>query len=99
MEEKRILAYFAFCGGMLLKPQMVMFAPIVIYSIIEQVFLHDFSFQKMRRDLIGGIAALGSMVVVALPFGLQESLEKYTGTLGMFEYCSVNAYNFWAIIG
>lgn len=99
MEEKRILAYFAFCGGMLLKPQMVMYAPIVIYSIIEQVFLHDFSFKKMRRDLIGGVAALGSMVVVAIPFGLQESLEKYTGTLGMFEYCSVNAYNFWAIIG
>lgn len=99
MEEKRILAYFAFCAGVLLKPQMVMFAPIIIYSIIEQVFLHDFNTKKMLRDLIGGLASLAAMVLVALPFGLEKSLEKYTGTLGMFEYCSVNAYNFWAIIG
>lgn len=76
-----------------------MFAPIIIYSIIEQVFLHDFNTKKMLRDLIGGLASLAAMVLVALPFGLEKSLEKYTGTLGMFEYCSVNAYNFWAIVG
>ncbi|MDD5993395.1 MAG: glycosyltransferase family 39 protein [Clostridiales bacterium] len=99
MEEKRILAYFSFCAGVLLKPQMVMFAPIIIYSIIEQVFLKDCNKQKVIRDLLGGIASLVAMVLVALPFGLEKSLEKYTGTLGMFEYCTVNAYNFWAIIG
>lgn len=76
-----------------------MFAPIIIYSIIEQVFLRDFNTKKMLRDLVGGLASLAAMVLVALPFGLEKSLEKYTGTLGMFEYCSVNAYNFWAIVG
>ena len=61
--------------------------------------MKDCNKQKVIRDLLGGIASLVAMVLVALPFGLEKSLEKYTGTLGMFEYCTVNAYNFWAIIG
>ena len=41
MEEKRIFAYFAFVAGVLVKPQMIMFAPLLIWTIIEQVFLKD----------------------------------------------------------
>ena len=58
MEEKRIFAYFAFVAGVLIKPQMIMFAPLLIWTIIEQVFLKDFSKEKMFRDLVGGVLAL-----------------------------------------
>lgn len=49
MEEKRIFAYFAFVAGVLIKPQMIMFAPLLIWTIIEQVFLKDFQ----RKNVSG----------------------------------------------
>lgn len=99
MEQKRIPAYFVFCLGALLKFQTIMFAPILIFTIIEQVFLTDFSVKKMLRDLAGGLGAIASMFLFAVPFGLDVVLPKYVNSLGLFEYCTINAYNFWVILG
>ncbi len=99
MKEKRIAAYFVFCAGALLKFQTIMYAPILIFTIIEQVFLKDFSVKKMLRDLVGGLSAIASMFIVAAPFGLDVVIPKYMNSLELFEYCSVNAYNFWALVG
>lgn len=99
MEEKRIPAYFVFCLGALLKFQTIMFTPILIFTIIEQVFLRDFTVKKMLRDLAGGLGAIASMFLFAVPFGLDVVVPKYVNSLGLFEYCTVNAYNFWAILG
>ncbi len=99
MKEKRIAAYFVFCAGALLKFQTIMYAPILIFTIIEQVFLNDFNWKKVGKDLVGGLAAIGSMFVFAAPFGLDVVVPKYMNSLELFEYCSVNAYNFWAIVG
>lgn len=99
MEQKRIPAYFVFCLGALLKFQTIMFAPILIFTIIEQVFLNDFSVKKMLRDLVGGLSAIAAMFLFAVPFGLDVVIPKYVNSLGLFEYCTINAYNFWAILG
>lgn len=99
MEQKRIPAYFVFCLGALLKFQTIMFAPILIFTIIEQVFLTDFSVKKMVRDLVGGLSAIAAMFLFAVPFGLDVVVPKYINSLGLFEYCTVNAYNFWMIMG
>lgn len=98
MEQKRIPAYFVFCLGALMKFQTIMFTPILIFTIIEQVFLTDFSVKKMLRDLVGGLSAIAAMFLFALPFGLDVVVPKYMNSLGLFEYCTVNAYNFWAIV-
>ncbi len=98
MEQKRIPAYFVFCLGVLMKFQTIMFAPILIFTIIEQVFLNDFSVKKMLHDLVGGLCAIGAMFLFVVPFGLDVVLPKYVNSLGLFEYCTVNAYNFWALI-
>lgn len=99
MEQKRILAYFIFVIGVLLKPQTLIFAPILIFTIIEQVFLKEFSVKKMVRDLIGGLAAIATMVILTLPFGIEKVFNQYFETLGSYEYCTINAYNFWALLG
>ncbi|MCR5796906.1 MAG: glycosyltransferase family 39 protein [Eubacterium sp.] len=99
MKQKRIAAYFVFCLGALLKFQTIMFAPILIYTIIDQVFLHDFNVKKMVRDLVGGLGAIASMFIFCIPFGLDVVIPKYINSLGLFEYCTINAYNFWAIVG
>lgn len=99
MEEKRIPAYFAFVAGVLIKPQMLMFAPILIWTIIQQVFLQDFNAKKMVRDLIGGLSAIAAMILFTLPFGIDKVFGQYVNTLGSYPYCTINAYNFWALMG
>ena len=99
MEEKRIQAYFVYIVGVLIKPQAIMFAPILIYTIIEQVFLKNFNWQKFKKDLIGGLAAIVVMFGLTAPFGLGKVISQYVDTMGSYEYCSINAYNFWAMFG
>lgn len=99
MEERRIPAYFVFAAGILIKPQILMFAPILIWTIIEQVFLDDFNTRKMCRDLIFGLLAIAAMVIFTLPFGTDVVFSQYVNTLASYPYGTINAYNFWAIMG
>lgn len=99
MEEKRIPAYFTYIIGVLIKPQTLIFAPILIWTIVEQVFLKDFNKKKMVRDLIGGLAAIALLFLLAAPFGLEKVISQYMDTLGSYEYCTINAYNIWALFG
>lgn len=99
MEEKRIPAYFTFAVGVLIKPQTLIFAPILIWTIVEQVFMKDFNKKKMLRDLAGGLTAIAAMFLLAMPFGLEKVVHQYMDTLGSYEYCTINAYNFWALLG
>lgn len=99
MEKRRIPAYFVFVLGVLIKPQMLIFTPILIWTIVEQVFLKDFNKKKLIRDLIGGLSAIVLMFLLALPFGLDKVIPQYVDTLGSYEYCTINAYNVWALFG
>lgn len=99
MEKKRIPAYFTFAAGVLLKPQTLIFTPILIWTIIEQVFLDDFSRKKLIRDLAGGLSAIAMMLLIVLPFGIGKVLGQYMDTLGSYEYCTINAYNIWGLAG
>ena len=97
--KKRKAAYFAFAAGILLKPQTMMFAPVILYSIIEQVFMEDFTLKKFFQDLFSGLAAIGCMILVVMPYGLNNVIEQYKSTMESYPFASVNAYNFWALIG
>lgn len=99
MEERRIPAYFIFALGVLIKPQMLIFTPILIWTIAEQVFLRDFNKKKLIHDLIGGLSAVALMFLLAMPFGLEKVIPQYVDTLGSYEYCTINAYNVWALFG
>lgn len=99
MEQKRIPAYFAFVIGVLIKPQTLIFAPILIYTIVEQVFIKDYNKEKMLRDLVGGLSAIALMFLLAAPFGVGKVISQYVDTLGSYEYCTINAYNIWALFG
>ncbi len=99
MKKKMILSYLAYAAGVLLKPQMLIFTPVLIYGTLENVILHDFSMQKFLRNLFGGLAAIAGMIVVCIPFGLENIIHLYTSTLESYPYVTVNAYNFWAFLG
>lgn len=105
-EKKLIPAYFIFALGILIKPQSLIFTPVLIYGIVEQVFIESFRqdpregfWKKFWLNLGCGIAAILCIGLLMLPFGFHDALSQYTETLGSYPYASVNAYNFWTMIG
>ncbi len=98
-EGKTIPAYFVFALGILLKPQTLIFTPLIIFGIYEHVFANGFSLNKFLKNLFSGLAAIACMVLFSLPFGVEKVLAQYTTTLGSYPYISVNAYNFWSLWG
>lgn len=99
MKGRTLPAYASFCLGVLVKPQMLLFAPVLFIGILNQVFLKDFSPGKLLRSLgIGLLSLLGTLLLI-LPFGLTNVLHQYLDTVGSYPYAAVNAYNFWGMLG
>lgn len=98
-ERKLIPAFFMFAIGILIKPQALFFAPIVILGIIDTVWLQGFTMEKFVKNLLGGLAAIAFMFISFLPFGVGEVIKQYTETMGQYEYMTVNAFNIYGAIG
>lgn len=98
-EKKLIPAYFVFAAGILIKPQSLIFTPVLIFGIVDQIFLEDFNWNKFFKNLGLGLLAIGMIALLMVPFGFNEAFSQYKETMGSYEYASVNAYNFWALLG
>ena len=70
-EKKMIYSYFMFAICIFIKPQAFIFTPILIFGIIENVFIKDFSKEKLLKNLGFGVSAIILMVLLALPFEYQ----------------------------
>ncbi len=101
-------AYFSFAAGILFKFQAVFIAPVLLFAIIDQILLHDFSRKRFFSHLFTGLAAIGCMLLSYLPFicefrtgtfnqnGFAHNLASSVSGYGR---ASTNAYNFWTLIG
>lgn len=98
-KKKTIPAYFVYVIGVLLKPQTLVFTPLLLLGIYENVFSQGFDLKKTIKNFVGGLAAIGSMFLVCIPFGIDKILDLYVETLDSYPFVSVNAYNFWALLG
>ncbi len=99
MDGKMLPAYAIYGLGVLLKPQTLIFTPILLVGILDHVFLLNFSWRKFFYNLCGGLAVVCGMFLLCVPFGLDAAIAQYTSTLGSYEYAAVNAYNFWGLFG
>lgn len=98
-EQKLLYAYISFGIGVLLKPQMFIFTPVLLVGILRNVFLKDFSTKKLFRNLFQGVLTLIGIVLACAPFGLPKVFTQYASTLASYPYASVNSYNFWGLWG
>ena len=105
-EKKLIPAYFVFAVGILIKPQSLIFTPVLIYGIVDQIFIESYQqdardvfFKKFWINLGCGILAILMIGLFMLPFGFMDAFAQYSETMGSYPYASVNAYNFWTMIG
>lgn len=99
MKGKLFPAYIVFGIGILLKPQTLVFTPVLLVGIADHVFLKNFSLRKLFSNLFQGLVVILGMVLLCMPFGLEKVLVQYTDTLGSYPYAAVNAYNFWGFFG
>ena len=99
VHRKMYSTYIAFAIGLLIKPQTLIFAPVLLAGIIDQVFLDHFSVKKLIHHLFQGMTALGGMVILCLPFGLENVWKQYFSTVASYPYAAVNACNLWGLFG
>ncbi len=108
INRKLKLSYFCFAVAILFKFQTIFITPILIFAIIDQVILHDFSWKRFWSHLITGLSAIACMALSYLPFiynfqtgEISEGGIAYNFTTSIASYgrTSQNAYNFWTLIG
>ena len=77
------------------KPQMFIFVPLYLF----------FALKRRRFGMLGlgVLLAVGTLLLTALPFTQDFNflwlLERYQSTLDYYSFYSVNAYNFWSLVG
>lgn len=81
--------------GILSKPQMLIFAPMLIFRVIRR--------RDWKNLILGPILALAVVLVLSAPFmrnwDYSKLIELYTGTMDYYAYYTINAYNLWALFG
>lgn len=98
-KERLYASYFVYVIALIIKPQALFYGPVLLFGLIENVFLKDFSWKKTFTHLGVGILAIASGFLLFIPFGVENVINQYIATLSSYKYASVNAYNLWAGLG
>ncbi|MBO4748727.1 MAG: phospholipid carrier-dependent glycosyltransferase [Lachnospiraceae bacterium] len=100
LERQNLLPAMLLYGlGALMKPQMLIFTPLLILGAIRYVFRGGFSIKAYTKACAYALLTMVTVVLLAVPFGLGNVYKQYFDTINSCEYASVNAYNFWAGVG
>jgi predicted membrane-bound dolichyl-phosphate-mannose-protein mannosyltransferase/Gpi18-like mannosyltransferase len=96
---KLLPAYVLFGLAVMTKPQSLFLGPVYLYSAFEMLQKNRFSGEAVKRLALCIGAGLGVMVWVSVPFGLWATVQQLAYGMGLYSHASVNAFNFWALIG
>ena len=81
--------------GILSKPQMLIFAPVLIFWVIRR--------RDWKNLILGPILALAAILLLSTPFiknwDYLKLVDIYSGTIDYYAYYTINAYNIWALFG
>jgi len=96
LTEKKIgFASVLFTAAVLMKPQGIIFLPVLFFELIRR--------KTLKSWLKVVVSALVAAIVIILPFSLNMNglwiFKLYASTLGEYPYASVNAFNFFSLIG
>lgn len=99
VKNRTLPAYVSFCLGVLIKPQTLIFSPILFTGVLNRILENGFSGKKLLRETGDGLLAILSALLLILPFGFQNVLSQYLSTIRSYPYAAVNACNFWGLLG
>lgn len=92
-------AYLSFCMGVLLKPQMLIFSPVLLAGVLDQVLLKEFGLRRLLKNMLWAMLSLAALLCLCLPFGLENVWKQYFSTVASYPYAAVNACNLWGMLG
>jgi len=96
LSEKKIgLSSALFTAAVLMKPQGIIFLPVLFFELIRE--------KSLKKFLIAAAFALSTAVIIVLPFSLNKDalwiFKHFLNTVAEYPYASVNAFNFFSLIG
>lgn len=96
LTEKKIgLAGSLFTAAVLMKPQGIIFLPVLCFELIRQ--------KDLKNWLKAAAAGLATALLVILPFAVHYDnwwiFRLYSQTIGEYPYASVNAFNLFSLLG
>lgn len=93
-EKRTVLASVLFAAAVLMKPQGLIFLPVLFFELVRQKSLMNF--------IKAAVAALGTTAAIVLPFSYNKGVlwiyNLFAKTTGEYPYASVNAFNFFSLI-
>ncbi len=102
-KESPYLGALFFAVSLLIKPQALMFAPVVGLYYLYAMFKKGQLGRGLARALGGAVVFAAVFAAGVLPFtGSQQItwiVNKYAGTIGSYNYATVNAFNLFALTG
>jgi Gpi18-like mannosyltransferase len=95
-EKKYAFSSAMFAVSILMKPQGIIFLPILFFELVRQ--------RKIKNFIFSALAALVTILVIIIPFSINQQnplwiVNLYTKTISEYPYASVNAFNFFSLIG
>ncbi|WP_242860335.1 glycosyltransferase family 39 protein [Desulfosporosinus sp. I2] len=94
-EKKMGLATVMFTSAVLMKPQGIIFLPVIFFELIRQ--------KSMKSWIKVVLSGLFTAIVIVLPFSWNMNglwiFKLFSSTLGEYPYASVNAFNFFSLLG
>ncbi len=99
LNKKLIMSFFAFAVCVFIKPQSLIFTPVLIFSVIDYALLPNPDFKRIGKLILGVLGAILLMLLMALPFGALNVLSQYINTIESYPYLTVNAFNLWGALG
>ncbi|EKQ58250.1 MULTISPECIES: glycosyltransferase 87 family protein [unclassified Clostridium] len=85
-----------FAISVLMKPQGIIFLPILFFELVRQ--------RKIKNFIFCGVSAIVTAIIIIIPFSLSQQsplwiFNLYSKTISEYPYASVNAFNFFSLIG
>lgn len=95
VEQKIGAASVLFVAAVLMKPQGIIFLPVLLFELIR--------LGNLRKFLIALVSAVATVVILILPFSLNKNplwlFKLFSSTVGEYRFASVNAFNFFSLLG
>lgn len=94
-EKKICFSAMFFTAAVLMKPQGIIFLPVLFFELVRE--------RSLKSFVKAALSVIVTALVIILPFSQSQSplwiVKLYTSTVSEYPYASVNAYNFFNLIG